>query len=197
MKVPKIPRKDNDLSAGMFGDSVATISEDDSPNVTVYTIEEIEKKFNCKLETKHGYLPQTLLPNSDMIAESVVLLSKSFGHIHEMSSAIILAPREQLDAEEKKVIKYLINEADKAPICDEEDEGVEILLFFPNACVTFVSPHNILSRYEYMGLTSKKGYSFDLVSDKDKFFKMLNSNPEDSFLAKIVDTDVVKRRLKK
>lgn len=192
MKPPKIKKFSNESSMGI-------VEKNYVPNVDVYTVSQVEQKFGCKLKTKHGYLPMTNLPNSDLVAESVILLSNSFGGIHKMSSTVIVSSPKRLASEEKKVISYLIDEANNAPICDDDDEGFEILMFFPNACVTIVDvgKDHYDSNYEYMGLTSKSGYSFELVPDKDKFFEMCETNPEDTFLVKIVDSDVARKQLEK
>ena len=190
IKPPRIKKTSNEFS-------MRNVEENDSPNVTTYTVKQLEQKFDCKLETKHGYLPMTQLPNSNLVAESVILLCNTFGGIQKMSSTVIVAPKEQLAAEEKNVISFLIKEANKAPICDEDDEGYDILLFFPNACVTIVDDDFYDPNYEYMGLTSEKGYFFDGVSDKDQFYDMMESNPQDTFLVKIVDVNVYRKQLEK
>jgi len=191
MKPPKIKKFSNESSMGI-------VEKNYVPNVDVYTVSQVEQKFGCKLKTKHGYLPMTNLPNSDFVAESVILLSNSFGGIHKMSSTVIVSSKKRLTSEEKKVISYLIDEANNAPICDDDDEGFEILMFFPNAVVTIVDaddPYDL--NYEYMGLTSKSGYAFDLIPDKDQFFEMRELNPENAFLVKIVDSDVARKQLEK
>ena len=191
MKPPKIKKFFNKSSMGI-------VEKNYVPNVDVYTVSQVEQKFGCKLKTKHGYLPMTNLPNSDLVAESVILLSNSFGRIHKMSSTVIVSSQKRLASEEKKVISYLIDEANNAPICDDDDEGFEILMFFPNAVVTIVDaddPYDL--NYEYMSLMSKSGYLFELVPDKDKFFEMCETNPEDTFLVKIVDSDVARKQLEK
>ena len=191
MKPPKIKKFSNESSMGI-------VEKNYVPNVDVYTVSQVEQKFGCKLETKHGYLPMTNLPNSDLVAESVILLSNSFGGIHKMSSTVIVSSKKRLASEEKKVISYLIDEANNAPICDDDDEGFEILMFFPNAAVTIVDADDPYDpNYEYMGLTSKSGYAFDLISDKDKFFEMRELNPENAFLVKIVDDNVARKQLEK
>lgn len=191
MKAPKIKKFSNESSMGI-------VEKNYVPNVDVYTVSQVEQKFGCKLETKHGYLPMTNLPNSDLVAESVILLSNSFGGIHKMSSTVIVSSKKRLASEEKQVINYLIKEANNAPICDDDDEGFEILMFFPNAVVTIVDADDPYDpNYEYMGLTSKSGYAFDLIPDKDQFFEMRELNPENAFLVKIVDSDVARKQLEK
>ena len=162
-------------------------------NVTVYTVEEVEKLFGCKLETKHGILPMTELPNSNLVAESVLLLSKSFSYIHVMSSAVIVSTKEELAENEKNLIDYLIKESDNSPFCDDDDEGYEILAFFPNYCISIVSPDQCDSNHEYMGLKSDSGYCFDLIEANGIWGEIYDSDP-DMFLAKVIETDVIENR---
>lgn len=159
--------------------------------VRVYTVEEVEQNFGCKLKTKHGILPMTELPNSNLVAESVLLLVK-YGTILLMSSAVIVSSKEKLAENEENAIDYLIREADNAPICDDDEEGWEILAFFTNFCVSVVSPNQRNSAYEYIGLKSQNGRSFNLIKDNVNFGEIYDSD-QNMFCCKVFSSDVLNR----
>lgn len=154
-----------------------------TPKVKVYTVGVVEKKFGCKLETKHGILPMTKLPNSNLVAESVLLLSNNFWHFYVISSAIIVASEKDLPEEEKKVIENLIKKLNNSSVSD--DEGY----MMPSCSVSIVSPNQRNSKYEYFGLKSTDGFCFDLIDDMGTFWAMNDSNPRDMFFAKVIEFD--------
>lgn len=159
--------------------------------------EEIEKKYNIKLEMQHAILPATKIPNTDLIIEDVLILSSAFSECPcEISSITICAPANEIRQKEKAALKLLIEKSNKSVMCDEDGEGCEILEFFENVAVVpiwykdFDAPKD---GNTYFCAKSTNGYKFQDI-EKDELSTLIKTNPEDVFIFRLVERNLLHQK---
>ena len=172
---------------------------DEKPNLSYLEcdVEQLQKKYGVSLEMRHGLLPATRIPGTDLIAESVLILSFAFsrdGNPWVISKAVICASDVIIREKEKQVIELLIEKSNESAMCDDDDEGWEMLAFFPNHCVVPIqhgdvhyNPHET-----YYCMKTSQGFKFTDVKNKEEYENLMSTQPDDVFMFRLVKKDVTR-----
>jgi len=158
-------------------------------------VEQLQKKYGITFETQHGFLPATRIPGTDLIAESVLILSFAFsmdGNPWVISSATICASADKIREKEKQVIDLLIEKSNESAMCDDDDEGVEMLVFFPNVYVAFIQHDDVPVTTDgntYYCMKSK-GFKFSNVENKEEYENLMLTQPENVFVFRLIKKNV-------
>ena len=91
----------------------------------------IKESFHCEPIMQKEIVLKQKIAEPDLYLEEVLLLSKSFfSPPWVISKTLVVARESELISKEKNVIPELIDRSNDSPVCDDEDEGFEILCFF-------------------------------------------------------------------
>lgn len=155
---------------------------------------EIEEKYGITLQTQHGILPATKIPGTDLIIEDILLLSYPFLDTPwEISCVTICAKTDEILQEEKKAINLLIQKANKSPMCDEESESYDAIVFLHNIVAVPIRREDFSQKkdgYKYCCVKSTQGFSFQDIK-KEELNTLIESTPEDVFFFRIIAEDVL------
>lgn len=155
---------------------------------------EIKESFHCEPIMQKEIVLKQKITEPDLYLEEVLLLSKSFfSHPWVISKTLIVARESELTSEEKNVIPELIDRANDSPICDDEDEGFEILCFFENYAVVpekYSDQHH--GTENYITAYSQTGFTFEFINDERRIKEIIDNEPENLFLLRVIAKDVTK-----
>ena len=158
-------------------------------------VEQLQKKYGITFEMQHGFLPATRIPGTDLIAESVLILSFAFskdGSPWVISSATICASADKIREKEKQVIDLLIEKSNESAMCDDDDEGVEMLVFFPNVYVAFIQHDDVPVTTDgntYYCMKSK-GFKFSNVENQEEYENLMLTQPENVFVFRLIKENI-------
>jgi transcriptional regulator with XRE-family HTH domain len=91
-----------------------------------------------------------------------------------------------------KSIGYTENEI-VTYLCDDEDEGFEILCFFENYAVVpekYSDQHH--GTENYITAYSQTGFTFEFINDERRIKEIIDNEPENLFLLRVIAKDVTK-----
>lgn len=153
----------------------------------------IKKTFHCEPTMQNGMVLKQKIAEPDLYLEEVLLLSKSYFHIWTISKALIVEQESKLSSEEKKIIPTLIDKAKDSPVCDDEDEGYELLCFFENYAVVpekYSDQHHDTDNY--IVAYSEKGFTFKFIDDEHQIKEIIDNEPENLILLRVIAKDVTR-----
>lgn len=158
-------------------------------------VQQLQKKYGITFEMQHGFLPATRIPGTDLIAESVLILSFAFssdGNPWVISSATICASADKIREKEKQVIDLLIEKSNESAMCDDDDEGVEMLVFFPNVYVAFIQHDDVPVTTDgntYYCMKSN-GFKFSNVENEEEYENLMFTQPENVFVFRLINENI-------
>lgn len=158
-------------------------------------VEKLQQKYGITLEMQHGFLPATRIPGTDLIAESVLILSFAFSRDKNpwvISSATICASADKIRKKEKQVIDLLIEKSNDSAMCDDEDEGVEMLVFFPNVYVATIQHDDVPVEPDgntYYCMKTSGGFKFADVKEEE-YEQLMHTQPDDVFVFRLIKENV-------
>ena len=154
----------------------------------------IKESFHCEPIMQKEIVLKQKIAEPDLYLEEVLLLSKSFFSVPwVISKTLVVARESELISEEKNVIPELIDRANDSPVCDDEDEGFEILCFFENYAVVpekYSDQHN--DAKNYIIAYSQSGFTFEFIDDKCRIKEIIDKEPENLFSLRVIAKDVTK-----
>ena len=158
-------------------------------------VQQLQKKYGVTLKMRHGLLPATRIPGTDLIAESVLILSFAFAEKPwVISKAIICASADKIREKERKVIDLLIEKSNDSAMCDDDDEGMEMLGFFSNHCVVPIQFDDVPTTPDentYYCMKTSSGFQFENVEINEEYDKLMSTQPDDIFAFRLVKTDIL------
>ena len=158
-------------------------------------VEQLQKKYGITLEMQHGFLPATRIPGTDLIVESVLILSFAFsrdGNPWVISSATICASADKIREKEKQVIDLLIEKSNDSAMCDFDGEGKVMLGCFSNVYVATIQPSDvpvIPDGNTYYCMKSN-GFEFSNVENQEEYEQLMHTQPDDVFVFRLIKENV-------
>ena len=154
----------------------------------------IKESFHCEPIMQKEIVLKQKIAEPDLYLEEVLLLSKSFfSPPWVISKTLVVARESELISEEKNVIPELIDRANDSPVCDDEDEGFEILCFFENYAVVpekYSNQHH--DSENYITAYSQTGFTFEFIDDECRIKEIIDKEPENLFLLRVIAKDVTR-----
>ena len=154
----------------------------------------IKERFHCEPIMQKEIVLKQKIAEPDLYLEEVLLLSKSFfSPPWVISKTLVVARESELISKEKNVIPELIDRANDSPVCDDEDEGFEILCFFENYAVVpekYSDQHH--DAKNYIIAYSQSGFTFEFIDDKCRIKEIIDKEPENLFSLRVIAKDVTK-----
>ena len=162
-------------------------------------VQQLQKKYGITLEMQHGLLPATRIPGTDLIAESVLILSFAFsrdGNPWVISSATICASADKIREKEKQVIDLLIEKSNDSAMCDDDGEGKAMLGCFSNVYVATIQPSDvpvIPDGNTYYCMKSN-GFEFSNVENQEEYKNLMLTQPENVFVFRLIKENIAHSR---
>jgi len=160
-------------------------------------VQQLQQKYGITFKMQHGLLPATRIPGTDLIVESVLILSFAFsrdGNPWVISSATICASADKIREKEKQVIDLLIEKSNDSAMCDYDGEGKAMLGCFSNVYVATIQPSDvpvIPDGNTYYCMKTSGGFKFADVKEEE-YEQLMHTQPDDVFIFRLVKKNVTR-----
>ena len=101
-----------------------------------------------------------------------------------------MAQESEMKFSEKSCIHNLIEKANESPMCDDDDEGIDMVFFFRNF-VAVPMQYKLGDKIsDYVIAYSKEGFNFEIIQDEVRAKELFIKDPESVYFLRVIAKDV-------